>query len=241
MVNRKYIVGNMKMNFHLEDIKEYLQEMNDKVHSSQVVFCPSAIYAPYFIDGGFETGLQNTSQYEKGAYTGEISPFQAKSMGCKYTILGHSERRSMFHETDEIVCAKVKKALEAGLTVILCVGETEEQRENGIQMEVLKSQLSFVFGHLSKEESERMIIAYEPIWAIGTGRIPTTSEIDEVAMEIDRIVTELGFSSIPVLYGGSVNAENIEVLNQIEHISGFLVGGACLKIEQFLHMIEVVL
>ena len=241
MENKKYMIGNMKMNFTFEEVERYFNVLGTKAHSKQVIFCPTYLYVPYFIEQGFETAVQNTAQYDSGAYTGEVSPVQAASIGCSYTILGHSERRMYFHETDDIVSEKVKRALAAGLSVILCVGESDEEEKSGNTEEVLKRELTAVFSKLTEEEASRVIVAYEPIWAIGTGRVPTNDQIWEVASDIQKILKQMNILNVPILYGGSVNEGNIETLNQIDNISGFLVGGACLKPEQFLHMIEVVL
>ena len=252
MENKKYLVANMKMNLSYVEIMEYLKKIKTNDKTSKVIFCPSAIYLPYFIEYGLKVGVQNTSQYEKGAYTGELSPQQVAGMKeiCKnlnhpevliYTILGHSERRTIFHETNELVSSKVKQALDAGLSVILCVGETLEERADGKTEAVIDLEISTVLSQITKEQSQNMMIAYEPIWAIGTGKIPTNEEIYETLNAIENMLKPFECGDIPLLYGGSVNAENIASLNGISNVSGFLVGGACLKAEQFLNMIEVVL
>lgn len=241
MENKKYIVGNMKMNLNFEEIEVYFNQMKEIAKNEQVIFCPTDLYVPYFIEQGYHTGVQTTSEYAKGAYTGELSAVQAASIGCTHTILGHSERRVMFHETDDIVARKVRQALNFDLSVILCVGESEEERKNGTMEAVLKRELEAVFVTLTEEEAKKVMIAYEPIWAIGTGSVPTNEEIKYAIDTIQTILKSFGITESTILYGGSVNDSNISELNQIDNVSGFLVGGACLNAVKFLSMIEVVL
>lgn len=161
---------------------------------------------------------------ENGAYTGEVSAKMLKSIGVEYVILGHSERRQYFNETDETVNKKLKKAFEVGLNPIVCVGETLEEREAGKANEIVTNQIRKAFEGITNVQATKTIIAYEPIWAIGTGIIPTNSEVEEVFQLIKK-----NFPKNKVLYGGSANEKNIDILNQCKIIDGYLLGGISLK------------
>ena len=234
-MKNKLLVGNLKMNLSKEEIISYLEKAK-QINSKNVVLCPSNIYLPYFIGNSFEVGTQNVFYEDKGAYTGEISPFQVKSMGVSYTILGHSERRMYFKETEEILNKKIKKSLENKLKVIYCIGENKVELEEGYTKEVLKRELNILKNYPCEEN---IIIAYEPIWSIGTGIIPDDKTIYETISFIKEYLKET-HPEIKVLYGGSVDDKNIQELNKIENVDGFLVGGASTKIDVFMQLIEVV-
>ncbi len=240
MANKKMVVGNMKMNLTAKEINKYLKEVEKKKYNSQVVFCPSALYLPYFLGHDFAVGIQNVAAYENGAYTGEISASQAKSMKISYAIIGHSERRGYFQETDEVVATKLRLALKENLKVILCIGETLEERDSLSTYKVLKKQVKAALQGIDKNDIAKVTIAYEPIWAIGTGRVPSNTEIEDTVSFLKDMVRELLHVEIPVLYGGSVTDENIQTLNKIPNVDGYLVGGASTKIEKFNKIIEVV-
>ncbi len=240
MANKKIVVGNMKMNLTAKEIDQYLKELEKKNYGSDVVFCPSALYIPYFLGHDFLVGIQNIAAYEKGAYTGEISATQAKSMKISYAIIGHSERREYFQETDEVVATKIRLAQAEDLNVILCVGESLQEREAFETYKVLKRQVKAALQGMEKENISKVIIAYEPIWAIGTGKVPSNNEIEDTVSFLKDIILELFHTEIPVLYGGSVTDENIQELNKIPNVDGYLVGGASTKIEKFNKIIEVV-
>ena len=177
---------------------------------------------------------------EKGAYTGEVSGEMLKAINVEYVIIGHSERRQYYNETDESVNKKIKAAFKNGLKPIVCVGETLEQREAGETEKIVTNQIAKAFEGISSENLENIIVAYEPIWAIGTGFIPTEKEIKDTTQYIKNIVWQLFDVSISVLYGGSVNEKNVQSLNQIDVVDGFLVGGASTKPKELLKMYEVV-
>ena len=241
MDKNKIVIGNLKMNLNCSEAKTYVNEIADKIHSDHVIICPSTLYLPYFMDHSFKVGIQNVAPYENGAYTGEVSALQASSMGVIMTLVGHSERRMMFHETDEEIANKVKEAMKHSLKVVLCIGETKEEKDMLKTSSVLKRQLVSVLRGLEKEMYPHIMIAYEPVWAIGTGVIPSNHEIEKTLSYIKEIV--LSFEKdckVPVLYGGSINDKNIETLVTIPNVDGFLVGGASLKIEKFLRIIKVV-
>ena len=182
-------------------------------------------------------GAQNMHWEEKGAYTGEVSPTMLLTAGCKYIILGHSERRSYFSETDQFVNLKVKAALKFNLSPIICLGETLEQREANKTEEIIEVQVEGAFKDLSAQEAEKTVIAYEPIWAIGTGKTATPEQANEVHLFLRQILTsEFGkecAGRINILYGGSVKPENSKELLDMPEIDGALVGGASLDTESF--------
>lgn len=237
MENKKILIGNMKMNLTLSEIKEYINEMKEY---NNFIICPSSLYIPYFMEEGFEVGIQNISEYGQGAYTGEISVTQANSMNIKYSLVGHSERRKNFNETDEIVNKKLRKAVSNNINSVLCIGETLEEKENNLTKEIIKKQIINDLKEVDEFYFKNIIIAYEPVWAIGTGIVPSIEDINEIINYIkDFINTNYGFNP-KVLYGGSINENNINNLNTINNLDGFLVGGACLVPEKFIKIIETI-
>ena len=240
-MRKKIVAGNWKMNKIpseavklAEMLKQYVD--TDKV---DVVFCVPAIdIIPVgnVIKGtNIALGAENMYFEESGAYTGEISPAMLVDAGVKYVILGHSERRQYFAETDETVNKKVKKALEHGLTPIMCCGETLEQREQGITIDFVRMQIKCGLNGLTADEAVKVVIAYEPIWAIGTGKTATSEEAEEVCCAIRGVIREMygdeAAENIRIQYGGSVNGKNAAELFAMKDIDGGLVGGASLKEE----------
>lgn len=207
----------------------------------KVVVCPpftSLETAQQLLQGSpIALGAQNMYYEDEGAFTGEVSAKMLKAVGCQFVILGHSERRQYFRETDEFINKKVKKALASGLIPIVCVGETLEEREKNITHQVVTTQVKGVLKDVSAAEVEKLIIAYEPVWAIGTGRNATPQQAEEVHLLIRSIISELYSSTaaerLIIQYGGSVKADNAaDLLSQLD-IDGALVGGACLKVDSF--------
>lgn len=242
MENRKIVVANLKMNMIVSDVSNYLKEVNDKIVSDRVIICPTSIYVPYFLQNKYKVGLQNTFLRSEGAYTGEISPKQASSMGITFTIIGHSERRMYFDENEITINKKILEALKYHLKVILCVGETLEEKNLLKTKQVLRRQIVRALTHISEEELENIIIAYEPVWAIGTSKTPTNDEIEKNIEYIKNVVNEkYSNTDIKVLYGGSINDKNINELNKIKNVSGFLVGGASLDPNKLFKIIEEVI
>lgn len=239
MEKNKKVIANMKMNMTIHDISEYLKKINPNVKSKDVVICPTSIYIPYFLKQNYDVGIQNTYLYDEGAYTGEVSPKQAASMGIKYTIIGHSERRKYFLEDDLVINKKILEALKYDMKVILCIGETKEEKSLLRTERVLNKQITRALNDIN--DISNIIIAYEPIWAIGTSIIPTKEEIFKNADYIRKVIFEkYQRDDIMVLYGGSVNEKNIADLCSIENISGFLVGGASNDADKFLKIIKEV-
>ena len=228
------------MNLLASDVSEYLKVFNNYDFNEQVVICPSSIYIPYFLKQSYDVGIQNMFFRNLGAYTGEISPSQASSLGVKYAIIGHSERREYFKESDQDINKKIVEALKYNFRIIFCIGETAEEKNLLKTARVLKRQIMNGLRNLEEKHLDNIIIAYEPVWAIGTNVTPTKKDIEDTVKYIKEIVAEyFNYEDISVLYGGSVNDKNIEELNSIPNISGFLVGGASTDVEKFLKIIEV--
>jgi len=234
----KLIVGNIKMNMKFGEIANYIK-LFKTIESKNVVVCPSYIYIPYFLKYNFEVGSQNVCAYEDGGYTGEVSAKQLRSIGVKYTIVGHSERRINLRETDIDINKKIKCALDAKLKVILCVGETIEEL-NLLKKDIaIKKQIRNALYDI--EDLSNVIIAYEPIWSIGTNKIPSNDEIEKTCSFIKQLVYDLFNKNIKVIYGGSINEKNISKLNKIDILDGFLIGSASINPNQFIEIISEIL
>ena len=234
----KLVVANHKMNLLSNEINKYIDFFKEKNYSN-VFFAPSSIYLQTFIDNGLNAVAQDVSNNEIGAYTGDISCTQLKSIGVNYAIIGHSERRK-YHHDDEIVNGKIARCLEQEIIPILCIGENKEEKDNNLVSDVLTKEIDDAFTKIKPEFLKEVIIAYEPIWSIGTGVIPTNEDISSITSFIKNYVSvKYGFD-IKVLYGGSVNNKNILELEQIDNIDGYLIGGCSLKIEDFNNLIEKV-
>ena len=240
-MRRKIVAGNWKMNKTPSEAVELIKELLPlvKTQDVDVVFCVPFVDIKDAVElakgSNVKIGAQNMYFEDKGAYTGEISPAMLKDCGVEYVIIGHSERRQYFCETDETVNKKLKKAFEYGFIPIVCCGETLEQREAGITLEWIKGQIKGAFSEIEKDDAKKVIIAYEPIWAIGTGRVATNEQAEEVCHAIRNVIEELYGKEIAeeirVQYGGSVNAKNAADLFAQPDIDGGLVGGASLKAE----------
>ena len=247
-VRRKLIAGNWKMNMNRDEAKELISELIPLVTDADcdIVICPPFVdlcCAAKKLQGtNIHLGSQNIHWAAKGAFTGEISADMLKNIGVEYAIIGHSERRQYFGETDETVNMRVKAALENGILPIVCVGETLDQREAGITDTFLASQVRALYQGIEKEAAERIVIAYEPIWAIGTGKTATDEEANRTIGAIRKNKTELyGFEfarHTRILYGGSMNAKNAAGLKSMPEIDGGLIGGASLKAEDFAKVIK---
>ena len=239
MARRKIVAGNWKMNMTPSQAVALCAELKDLVKSDDVdvVYCVPAIDIVPVVEAvkgtNVEVGAENMYFEEKGAYTGEISAAMLVDAGVKYVIIGHSERRDYFKEDDALLNKKVKKALEAGLTPILCCGETVEQREMGITLDWIRMQIKSDLVDVTAEQVASMVIAYEPIWAIGTGKVATTEQAQEVCAAIraciGEIYDEATAQAIRIQYGGSVSAASAPELFAQPDIDGGLVGGASLK------------
>ncbi|MBR6397561.1 MAG: triose-phosphate isomerase [Lachnospiraceae bacterium] len=239
MARRMIIAGNWKMNKTPSEAVELINTLKPLVKNDDVdvVFCVPAIDIIPAVEAAkgsnIEIGAENMYFEEKGAYTGEIAPNMLVDAGVKYVILGHSERREYFAETDEIVNKKVLKALEHGITPLMCCGETLTQREQGVTMDFIRQQVKIGLLGVDAEAVKKVVIAYEPIWAIGTGKTATSDQAEEVCKGIRDLICELYGAEVAeevrILYGGSVNAGNAAELFAKPDIDGGLVGGASLK------------
>lgn len=221
----KYLVCNLKNKLLKDDILKYNKSLVDIETKVKLVLCPPSIYLDMFDKSGYELGVQDISSFMDKTITGEIEATQVKSMGAKYVIVGHSERRIYRHEINIDFINKINNAVENGLNVIYCIGETLNEKENGRTYEVLEKQISEV---LNNVEIKNIMIAYEPVWAIGTGKVPEADEIKENIKFINDIIMEKYEEKLDILYGGSVNDTNIGELCTIKGLNGFLVGGASL-------------
>ncbi len=244
---KKLIAGNWKMNMTPAQAEKLVTELLPLVKDAEadVVVCPPFIdipfVAPIIKGSNVKLGSQNIHWAEKGAFTGEISADMLKELGVEYAIIGHSERRQYFGETDCSVNARIKAALAAGIVPIVCVGETLEQREAGVTDEFLAGQVKAAFEGLNAEEAAPVVIAYEPIWAIGTGKTASDEEADRTIGAIRKVYCELygceAAKKVRILYGGSMNAKNAHGLKSMENIDGGLIGGASLKPVDFSHVV----
>ncbi len=240
-MRRKIVAGNWKMNKTPSQAVALVNELKPLVDNKEVdvVFCVPAIDLIPVLDAvkgsNIEVGAENMYFEDAGAYTGEIAPNMLTDVGVKYVIVGHSERREYFAETDETVNKKVLKAFEVGITPIVCCGETLTQREQGITIDWVRMQIKIAFRNVNADNAKKAVIAYEPIWAIGTGVTATTEQAQEVCKEIRDCIAEIydtdTANAIRIQYGGSVNAKNAAELFAQPDIDGGLVGGASLKAE----------
>lgn len=238
------MAGNWKMNKTRDEALQFIYAVADNLPSidklDSIVCAPAIVLRDLVKRQGdnLRIGAQNMNENDSGAYTGEISPVMLTSTNVTYVIIGHSERRQYYNETDEKVNAKTIKALSVGLTPIVCVGETLEQREANETLDVLKRQVEKALANVAANEVSKVVIAYEPIWAIGTGKTATSDQADEACGFIRNLVSKLynakAAEEIRVLYGGSVNTKNVKELMAKPNIDGGLVGGASLKAEDFL-------
>ena len=235
----KLICANFKMNLTSRVLKIYLDEVSGKIKDN-VVFFPSVLYLSMFKERGYTVGSQDISFKEFGSLTGDLSVTQLKEFGIDYTIIGHSERREFYNDS-KYVKNKVKLALTNNLKTVLCIGENLKEFEEGETLDILKKELDTALkSNLKYITNDNLIIAYEPIWAIGTGKIPTNKILTDTIKEIKDYLQENYNLKLKVLYGGSVNLENIRELEKIPSIDGYLIGGASLNPDKFLSLINKV-
>ncbi len=249
-MRRKIIAGNWKMNNDLSESQNLITKLvgglSGEKLNCDVIICPpftSLSEANSLVKSTvIKLGAQNMYYEENGAFTGEISASMLKSVGCEFVILGHSERRTIFKESDQLINKKIKKALQAGLKPIFCVGETLEERESGITEEIIKRQVTEGLKDISANDMDRIITAYEPVWAIGTGKTASPEQAEEVHKFIRNLISGLYSGSVAeglvIQYGGSVKPDNAAELLSQKDIDGALVGGACLKAESFISIIK---
>ena len=248
---KKLVAGNWKMNKTNGESyllsREIIAGLTEKEFlKCDVVLCPpfTSLASVHSVikESEVRLGAQNMHYKDDGAFTGEISGRMLVASGCDYVILGHSERRQFFHETDHLINLKIKKALETKLIPIVCVGETLEQRESGVFEKVVDEQVTLCLKEITKENAEKIIIAYEPVWAIGTGKTATPGQANSMHIKIREALTNLFGEEISrkirILYGGSVNDKNATELFSQSDIDGGLIGGASLKTDSFINIIK---
>lgn len=225
---------NNKSNLDKNAYRDYLERLNKVETDFELILCPTHLNIANTELVKAKLGAENVSSRKDGAYTGEVSASQLKSYDVEYTIVGHSERREYQKETFEDINEKVKRLFEENITPILCIGESKEQRENTDFKAFLEEEITTALAGLTEEQKSKVIIAYEPIWSIGTGIIPTEEQIIDV---FDFIKEKL--PTTKVLYGGSANVNNIEMLNTIKQIDGYLLGGLSLKPEELQTFLDI--
>lgn len=246
-MRKKIVAGNWKMNMTPAQSVELINTLKDKINTTDVdvVVCPPFVCLPAVLEvvkgTAIAVGAQNMHFEEKGAFTGEIAPSMLVELGVKYVVIGHSERRQYFAETNETVNKKVLKAIEHNLVPIICVGESLAEREQGVTIDLVRLQTKIALKDVKAEDAKKVVIAYEPIWAIGTGKTATSAQAEEVCKAIREVVAEVYGNEVAdevrVQYGGSVNAGNANELFNMGNIDGGLVGGASLK-EEFASIVN---
>lgn len=240
---KKIIIGNFKMNTKPSEFKTYAMTLATKTKDTknEVVVCPPythlQVAKEILLGSGIGYGAQNISDEEKGALTGEISASMIKDLGASYVIIGHSERRSKFKETDRLINKKIKTALANGLKVVLCVGESLQIRQSKQAIPFVKKQLDDVLKGIYENELDSVIIAYEPLWAVGTGKVATLGDIkkmiDMIRKEVENLYSAKAGQNISIVYGGSINLANYKRILSCESLNGVLIGGACLDVDGF--------
>lgn len=243
-MKKLYLIGNQKMNMSYSELEPYFEKLRDIADKSfnAVGVCVPYVYldlAKYSLEGSKVLfGAENMHYEDKGAFTGEISAHMLNDFGCDLVIIGHSERRQYFKETDKEVNLKIKKALEFGITPIVCFGETLEERNGNLTHTVIERQLTGALEDLEEEDISRLIFAYEPVWAIGTGVSATADQAEEICkFAKDILSTHYNVSDNIMLYGGSLKPSNAQDILSKPSINGGLIGGACLKLNEFEELI----
>ncbi|PKL38165.1 MAG: triose-phosphate isomerase [Spirochaetae bacterium HGW-Spirochaetae-1] len=250
MGRREIFAGNWKMYKTYLEAEKLVKELISGLGSTgkkEVIIFPPAPFARHCADmckgTAIDVGMQNMYFEDEGAFTGEVSPAMVKDAGCRYILIGHSERRHVFGETDGDVNKKVKAAFKHGLEPVICVGELLEEREKSITDAVLKRQIEGALKDITAAQMEKVVIAYEPVWAIGTGKVATPEIAEEAHAKIRDLLKDIYGTkiadSVSILYGGSVKPDNIKGLFSRENIDGVLVGGASLKSDSFLDIVHV--
>lgn len=250
-MRKPIIAGNWKMNKTVQEAKDFVNALPTLPDTKEVesVICAPAIQLDALVtlvkDGkaqGLQIGAQNAYFEDNGAFTGETSPAALADLGVKYVVIGHSERREIFKETDEDINKKAHAVFNHGMTPIICVGETDEERESGKANEVVGNQVKKAVEGLSEEQLQQVVIAYEPIWAIGTGKSSTSEDANEMCAFVRETVAELSSQTVAdatrIQYGGSVKPNNIKEYMAQSDIDGALVGGASLKVDDFVQLLE---
>lgn len=229
----KKVVLNLKMNMTLIEIKSYEEEISKICnHNPEVIICPSYPFLHLFSNPSYLLGAQDVSQFIDGGYTGEVSARQVASIGAKYTIINHSERKKVSNVSDDIILSKIRNALSANLKVILCIGETYEEKRSGRTKNILINKIIRIFNQLNREDLKSIIIAYEPEWAIGSGIPANDYETNELSGYLKQEIFRNYDKDIEVLYGGSINSYNITNLINMVNVDGFLLGKSSIDLKE---------
>lgn len=230
----KLIIANLKMNLTYEDAKKY-KEVLGKYINYNLVVCPSFLHLDIMRSDDYILGSQNGFYIDKGAYTGEVSFHQLKDMGVKYSLIGHSERRNILEETEEMISKKLKSCLNNEIIPIVCIGETIEEKKSGKALEIIGKQIRNV---LTGIKIKSIIIAYEPVWAVGSSIIPSRIEIEEAHMYIKKVLKDIYNVEAKVLYGGSVNVDNAQSIISINGVDGLLIGSGSIDPNNLIKIIN---
>lgn len=238
------VAANWKMNFTIDESLNLIDEIIKRSSSvgAEIIFFPNYIslqsVKQKLVDTAYMVGSQNVHHDESGAFTGEVSASMLSILDLDYVIIGHSERRQFFNESDDQVNQKIKRALDVNIKPVVCIGETIDERKSGKTTEVLNRQLNKAFEEIDVLSANKIIVAYEPVWAIGTGVSADENQVLEAHALIKQTLVSIFSENIPILYGGSVNASNAFELINLNNVDGFLIGGASLKSESFCQIIE---
>lgn len=238
MENNRIVVANHKNYMNLNEISKYLKKANEKITTKQVIICPSSIYIPYFIKHEYEVGIQNIEVTKP--FTGEITSTQVAELGVNYALVGHCERMNHFEEAEEEIAKKILDVVNHNMTAIVCIGETMEEKNLFKTEKALRRQLVTYLKKIPLEKLNKIVLAYEPVWTVGTNKNLTVVELKHNVDYIKEVVKKLCNTEVKVIYGGSIHSSNIEKFNKIESLDGFLVGEASTRIDEFLKIIEVV-
>lgn len=242
MANNKMVVANLKMNMMVEDVASYLHQIAS-IDNQNVIICPTALYIPYFLNNNYHVGLQDIFFDSNLICTGEISANQASRIGITHALIGHSDRRIYFQESEQMIQKKLVECLKFGIAPILCVGETAEERGMMRTERVIKRQITSALRGIDKKDLIHVIIAYEPVWAIGSnsnGNTPSNKEIEDMAQYINGLIFQLYQVRIPILYGGNVDDKNVSSILENTSVSGVVVGGVALDPKRFLKVLNVI-
>lgn len=235
----KLIVGNLKSNMSMDEIADYILILSSNIYvDKEIVICPSFVHIPFFINEHFKIASQDVSKFEKGSYTGEVSAEQLRELKVKYSIIGHSERKKLFNESIDTINKKIVQCLNNNISPIICVGETKEDKIRLQTEQVIRRYLIEILKDIDRDLMKNIIIAYEPTWSIGTGIISTPSEIDEIASYIKDIVKSAFKIDVKVLYGGSIDSDNIKKFRNLKYVDGFLVGSSSNNPVEFINIIK---
>lgn len=238
---RKIIALNLKMNFDYEEMNHYLDVVTNKISDkNEIIFLPSSIYLSMFKKSGYKLGAQNVYYLDKGSFTGELSPSQIKTFGIDYALIGHSNRRLLFNEDDHLINSKIKGCLKNNLKVIFCIGETEEEKRLRKTALVIERQIINGLKGIDIEALTDVVIAYEPVWSIGSGKTLSGPDIEDSIKYIAKIINKEYGIEPKILYGGSVNKTNIKSILSINNVAGILVGTSALDPHYLVSMLDMV-